>query len=422
MTTPPEVRPPDILGAFDLTDHAHFAAGPPYELFARLRREAPLLYHPPGVNSVDGEGFWVLSRHADIAAAGADPAFSAEGGGGRGGGGTHLEDMEMGVHAGVLLPMMDDPRHQALKDMITPSLTGDTALLREDELRGHAAELLGVPLARGRGDLVAELAEPLALRAVAGLFGAPAQDLDQLSAWVHAVVGLADRRTGLTDAASLATVQAMGGYFKDLLAAKRRSPGRDFGSLLAHGRLAENSGEAPLTDYEREHNYLVLLMHAYEQTRNVLAGGLLAMAEHPTEWRALREDRSLLPGAIEEMLRWAPPNPYNRRTATRDIDLYGQTIRAGDKVTLWWPSANRDEAVFTRPDAFDIRRDPNPHLSFGSGTHDCAGGEAGRLVLRPLIELLADRVAEIRLAGPVARTPYNKHAVLLDLPVELLAA
>ena len=426
MTTPPETTElpaaelPEVLDGFDLTDHARFADGVPYQVFARLRREAPLLYHPPGVNSADGEGFWVLSRYADIASAAADPAFSAQGGGGRAGGGTHLEDMETGVHAGVLLPMMDDPRHQAVKDMITPSLTGSGSLLHEDQLRGHAAGLVGAAVDRGSGNLVDELAEPLALRTVAGLFGAPEDDWDQLLTWVHGVVGLVNRRTSRPDDYSRGTFQAMAGYFQSLLAGKREAPGPDFGSLLAHGRLADGTGEPPLSAYEREHNYLVLLMHAYEQTRNVMAAGLLALAQHPDQWRLLRADRSLVPGAVEELLRWAPPNPYNRRTATRDIELHGQTVRAGDKVTLWWPSANRDEAVFADPDTFDVRRNPNPHLSFGSGTHDCAGGEAGRLALRPLLEELLDRVAGIRLTGPPVHTAYNKHTVLLDLPVELL--
>ncbi|MFF1480709.1 cytochrome P450 [Streptomyces sp. NPDC058301] len=421
-TTPESLALPDVLDGFDLTDHTRFAAGVPYELFARLRREAPLLYHPPGVNSTDGEGFWVLSRYADIAAVAADPAFSAQGGGSRTGGGTHLEDMEIGVHAGVLLPMMDDPRHQVFKDMITPSLGGPGSLLQDDELRGHAGELVGAVLARGRVDLVDELAEPFALRAVAGLFGAPEDVWDRLLIWVHGVVGLANRRTGQADDFSRTTFMAMARYFKDLLAAKREVPGQDFGSLLAHGRFAPGSGEPELSEYEREHNFLVLLMHGYEQTRNVLADALLAMARHPGQWRLLREDRSLLPGAIEELLRWTPPNPYNRRTATRDVELHGQVVRAGDKVTLWWPSANRDGAVFARPDTFDIRRSPNPHLSFGAGIHDCAGGEAARAALRPLFDVLLDRVAEIRPAGTAVHTPYNKHTVLLDLPVELLPA
>ncbi|MEV7684142.1 cytochrome P450 [Streptomyces sp. NPDC088341] len=420
--TPRTAELPEVLDGFDLTDHARFAAGVPYGLFARLRRQAPLLYHPPGAGSADGEGFWVLSRYADIAAAGADPVFSAEGGGGRKGGGTHLEDMEIGVHAGVLLPMMDDPRHQALKDMITPSLSGSGSLLRVDLARADAARLVHRAVLQGSVNLVEALAEPLALRAVAGLFGVPGTDWDQLQSWTHQVIALADRRTGRSDENSRATFMTMARYFQGLLAAKRERPDPDFGSVLTHGRLPQSSGEPPLRPYEREHNFVVLMMHAFEQTRNVLAAGLLAMAEHPGQWQLLRADRSLLPGAVEEMLRWAPPNPYNRRTATRDVELHGHLIRAGDKITLWWPSANRDETVFDHSDTFDIRRDPNPHLSFGSGVHDCSGGEAGRLVMSPLFEQLLDHVAAFRLTGPVVRTPYNKHTVLLDLPVELLPA
>jgi cytochrome P450 len=134
----------------------------------------------------------------------------------------------------------------------------------------------------------------------------------------------------------------------------------------------------------------------------------------------LRADRALLPGAVEEVLRWAPPNPYNRRTATHDVELRGVRIKAGDKVTLWWPAGNRDEDVFADPDRFDIRRNPNPHLAFGAGTHLCSGDEIGRLQIRVVLEALLDQVTEVRLTAPPTLAPNNKHAVLLSLPVRLV--
>lgn len=405
------------LGDLDLTDRARWTDGVPYGALARLRRETPVLRHPPGATA-DGEPFWVLTRHADILAAAADPVFSAQGGGGRTGGGTHLDDMAVGVHAGVLMGMMDDPRHQQLKDLLAPAVTG-AATGRLASFRASAAELVDAAVSRGGGNFAVDVAGRYSARTIGAVLGVPAHDWRRLGDWAEAVVGLTNRRTGVVDAASTATAQAIIQYCQGLLAAKAADPDDDLGSVTAAGDIV---GAAPLTPLERMSNLVLLVLTGNEQPRNTGAAGVLALAQHPEQWRALRADRSLLPGAIEEMLRWAPPNPYNRRTATRDVDFRGQHIRAGDKVTFWWAAANRDEAVFPEPDTFDIRRDPNPHLSFGAGRHSCVAGELGRVELTVLVETLLDRVAEIRLTGPVAWAPSNKHAVLLDLPVELVPA
>jgi len=192
--------------------------------------------------------------------------------------------------------------------------------------------------------------------------------------------------------------------------------------VVARGDLAEGHGEQPLSEYEREAFFCLLLMAGSEPPRNTMAGGLLALAQHPEQWQALRSDRSLLPGAIEELLRWTSPTPYNRRTATRPLRFRDTEIAAGEKVTFWWASANRDESVFADPETFDIRRTPNPHLAFGDGMHSCLGTQLARIELRLLLEELLDRVSEIRLTGPVEWAPSNKHTVTLHLPVELVAA
>lgn len=408
---------PAALGGFDLTDQSRFAGGVPYDVFARLRREAPVLFHPAG-QMPDGEGFWVLSTHEDIAFAAADPAFSAQGGGGRAGGGSHLEDLQVGVHAGVLLPMMDNPRHDLIKNLLSPAVTGKVAAALEDELRAMAAELVDKALAQGSCDFVTDVSEQFAIRAVALLLGAPRKDWDQLVAWGHEVTGFVDRRTGRPTESSQAVFGAMMAYTGGLLEAKRADPGEDLATVTAVGEVP---GDAPLTPLERASNIMLLLLTGGEQPRNTLAGGVLELARHPEQWRELRENRALVPGAVEEMLRWAPPNPYNRRTATRDVELRGSLIRAGDKVTLWWPSANRDEAVFADPDVFDVHRDPNPHLTFGHGTHYCLGDQVARLEMRVLLEELLDRVAEIEPTGPAVYAPSNKHTVMLDMPVALRA-
>ncbi|WP_326594869.1 cytochrome P450 [Streptomyces sp. NBC_01803] len=414
---------PSVLDGFDLTDHNAFAASPegfPHGLFERLRREAPVLRHPPG-RSVDAESFWVLSRHADIAAAaGAPEVFSPQGGGGRAGGGSHLDDMPVGVYAGVMLPMMDNPRHDLIKDLLTPAATGPVAAAVEKELRGAAAGVVEAALDRGTCDLATDIVQRHTFLGIAVLLGIPAEDRDRLADWAAHSTGLLNRRTGLPDERAMDAWQGSQEYIGDLLAARRAEPAEDLASVLANGRIAGDGGEAPLTDHERRVNAQLLLLHGGEQPRNTFASGLLGLAGHPGQWRAVREDRALLAPTAEEVLRWAPPNPYNRRTATRDVRVGGELIRAGEKVTLWWPSGNRDENVFPAPSTFDQRRSPNPHLTFGHGGGFCLGGAIARFELRILLDALLDRVAEIRQAGAVTYQPSNKHTVVLDMPVELI--
>ncbi|MFJ9153522.1 cytochrome P450 [Streptomyces sp. NPDC102270] len=419
MTIDPEL--PAVLDGFDLSDQTRFADGVPYDLFARLRREAPVLFHPGG-RTADGDGFWVLTRHADIVAAAASPDFSAQGGGDRAGGGSHLDDLPIGVHAGVLFAMMDNPRHDLIRRLLRPAVTGEVAQGLAAPLREIADGLLTGALARGgRADFMKDLSEPYALRAVSLLLGAPRADWDRLADWGRLNLGFTNRLTGSVDAGSTEVFHAMSAYFKDLLDRKREEPAQDLGSVLAAGAIDGGQGEPPLTDQERDANAVLILITGFEQPRNTIAGGVLALAQHPDQWQALRKDRSLLPQAVEEILRWVPPNPYNRRTATRDVVLHGHRIAAGDKVTFWWPSANRDEDVFDNASAFDISRSHNPHLSFGTGTHFCLGDQVARLEIRLFLEALLEKVAEIRLTGPVVHAPNNKHTVILDMPVELVA-
>ncbi|MDT3396934.1 cytochrome P450 [Streptomyces sp. B1866] len=414
---------PAVLDGFDLTDNAAFAAAPegfPYALFARLRREAPVLLHPPG-QTADGESFWVLSRHADITAVAANPeVFSPQGRPGRPGGGTHLDDMPVGVYAGVMLPMMAGTRHDLIKDLLTPAVTGEVVRAQEKELRATADVLVAAALERGSCDLAADVVERHTFLSVAVLLGVPAADRARLAAWASHTTGLLDRRTGLPDERSKAAWVDSQEYVGRLLELRRDTPAEDLASVLAAGEIPADRGEPPLSHRERLVNAQLLLLHGGEQPRNTIASGLLGLARHPDQWRALREDRSLLESTAEEMLRWAPPNPYNRRTATRDVTVGGELIRAGEKVSLWWPSGNRDETVFTDPDVFDQRRSPNPHLTFGYGSQFCLGNEVARLEIRILLEALLDRVAEIRPAGPVTYQPSNKHTVVLDMPVRLV--
>ncbi|KAA2257255.1 cytochrome P450 [Solihabitans fulvus] len=413
---------PAALGGFDLTDQAQFAVGFPHEVFARLREEAPVLWHPPG-KTVDGEGFWVLSRYADLVEASDDPVFSAQGGGGRAGGGTHIDDLKAGVHAGVLINMVDDPRHELIKNLVSPSVTRQVVESRTPELRSLASDLVDRAVANGGCDFQPDVSAPYAIQTIALLLGAPREDWPQLLGWGQAVAGFDDRSSGKVNDQATATAYAIYEYSKKLIAHKRASPpSNDLMSVMSLQDIPADQGENPLSEYEREAFFCLLLLAGSEPPRNAMAAGVLALAQHPEQWQALRADRSLLPGAIEELLRWSSPTPYNRRTATRDVTFRDAQIKAGDKVTFWWASANRDASVFGNPGTFDIRRSPNPHLAFGHGTHSCLGEQLARIEVGLLLEELLDKVAEIRVTGDVRWAPSNKHTVTLRMPVELVPA
>jgi cholest-4-en-3-one 26-monooxygenase len=210
---------------------------------------------------------------------------------------------------------------------------------------------------------------------------------------------------------------AMVAYAGELADRRRREPGDDLVSALLGP-----DGRLPLTDAEFEGLVLLLLSAGNETTRNAIAHGLLAFAEHPAQWSALRAD---LPGtldsAVEEMIRWASPVNYMARTATEDVELHGQPIRTGDKVALLYASANRDGKAFTGPQRFDIRRDPNHHLAFGFGPHFCLGANLARIELRALLDVMAPRITALELTGPIRRVRSSFLNGLKTLPLRAVA-
>lgn len=402
----------------DLTDLSRFAEGFPHQVFDELRRESPVWFHPPTPHSPGGEGFWVLSRYADIVEAAADAdTFSSETGGQREGGGTTLEDMPAGFAIGVLLNMMDDPRHAQIRRLLTPSVAPRPLQRIEADLCHRAADIVDAALSKGNCDFLVDVAAELPLQAVAQLAGVPQQDRHELMNWANVTLDYEDREVGETTE-RLAQAQArMFKYGTDLLQRKRTQPCDDLLSVVTHALI---DGK-PLTENEQRMFFSLIIAAGSETTRNSIAVGMLALAENPDGWRQLQQDRTGLPAAVEEMLRWASSTPYNRRTATQDVVVGGQPISAGDKVTLWWASANRDESVFTDPYRFNITRNPNPHLAFGRGGHFCLGAALARMEMRVMFDALLDRVADITLTGPVEYVRSNKHAGVRHMPVKIEA-
>jgi cytochrome P450 len=403
----------------DLTDLDRFAAGFPDGVFTRLRREAPVWWHPPTAHTPDGMGFWVLSAYADILVVAADPElFSSERAPGADGGGTILQDLPYGFAAGVLLNMMDDPLHHRIRRLVTPSLAPRALAIMELELRDRARRIVDAIAERGACDFLSDVAVELPLQAVAALMGVPDADRHDLMAWSNTTLDFEGRELGETNDQVALAAASMAAYGSGLIEQRQACPGDDIISAVVHARVDGGDGtDRPLTELELSMVFNLLVVAGSETTRNSIALGMAALIEHPDQLEALRRDRSLMPTAVEEILRWTTATLYNRRTATRTTEVGGQVIEQGAKVTLWWPSANRDESVFETPFRFDIRRTPNPHLTFGHRTHYCIGANLARMEIRVILDELLDRLEGFELSGPVERVRTNKHAGVWHMPM-----
>lgn len=410
------------LDAIDLTDLDRFADGFPHEMFTQLRREAPVWWQAPTAHTPGGEGFWAITSHADVLRVVRDPAtFSSETGPGRdGAGGTILEDLAPGIGPGVMLNMSDPPTHTRIRGLVNRDFTPKPIERLVPFLRARTTRILDDVAARGRCDFLVDVAAELPLQTIAQILGVPEADSHLLFAWTSTILDFRDRELEGTNDELAAAALGMVGYGGDLIEEKRRTPADDMLSAVVHATLEGDDGEVhALTPAELSAFFSLLFVAGSETTRNSIAGGVLALIENPDQLTALREHRELVPTAVEEILRWTSATAYNRRTATVDVELGGQLIRAGEKTTHWYPSANRDDAAFADPFRFDVARDPNPHVAFGGGLHHCLGAALARTEVRVMLEALLDRFTDFALAGPVEWGRSNKHTSIRHLPLTL---
>lgn len=400
------------LARIDFTDLDNFAGGFPHDLFALHRHQAPVYWHEPTEHTPDGEGFWSVATYPETLAVLRDPqTFSSVTGGGRPFGGTLLQDLSI---AGQLLNMMDDPRHSAVRRLVSSGLTPRMISRVEDDLRDRARRLLddvepGVPF-----DFVTDVAAEVPMQMICILLGVPESERHWLFEAIEPSFDFGgSRKASITRLSVEEAGSRMYAYGQELIAAKRARPSDDMLSVVV------NSDDPALSDVESYLFFNLLFSAGAETTRNSIAGGLLALIEQPGSFDSLRADPGLLPTAIEEMVRWTSPSPSKRRTVTQTASLGGHTVEPGQKVLVWEGSANRDGAAFADPDRFDITRKPNPHLGFGQGVHYCLGANLARLELRVLFEELLGRFTSVQLAEPVEWTRSNRHTGIRHLVVEL---
>ena len=275
-------------------------------------------------------------------------------------------------------------------------------------------ELLNRVSERGTADFVVDIAAELPLIVIAELMGVPFEDRHKMFDWSNKMIGSEDPEYLVDPTQSAIAAMELYAYASELFAAKRADPRQDLMSALTQ----VNADGESLSDLELELFFLLLAVAGNETTRNLIAGAMNTFFEFPEQWELLKSDRSLLPGAVEEMLRFVTPVMCFRRTAMTDVSLEGAEIKKGDKVVFFHISANRDESVFENPDVFDITRNPNPHMAFGGGgPHFCLGANLARMEIMVMFEHLLDRMPDITQTGPAQRLQSPFISGIKHIPV-----
>ena len=398
------------LDGIDLATHDRFVDGIPFDDLARLRHEAPVYLHPER----RGPGFWCVTRHDDVTALSRDyERFSVERG-------IMLFDQpELAPpEAPRMMIEMDPPRHTRYRLLVNKGFTPRMVNRLEEHMRAVARRTVDAVIEQGECDFVRDVASELPLQTIAELMSVPASDRARVFEMTNRIVGHSDAEMS-GGGPAYDVIGALHAYGRDLAVARRATlaAGETADDILGTLLTAEVDGHT-LSDADFEQFFLLLVVGGSETTRTAMAQGMLAFFEHPEEWERLQDDRAVLGTAVEEVLRWSTPFLHFRRTATEDVELRGQSIRAGEKVVLWYASANYDEDEFTDPHRFDVGREPNAHVTFGGGgPHFCLGAHLARLEIRIVLEELLDRVPGIEQAGPAERMRSNWTNGLKRLPV-----
>ncbi len=397
------------LADIDLTDPGNFVEAVPHEWFARLRREAPVQWHPDPAGFA--EGFWSITRYDDCVGVNRDyEHFSSY----RAATLFHDFDDEVLAQQRMMMLNMDPPMHTRYRRLVNKGFT--PRMIRDLESRVFAATdgILDTVCEQGSTDFVEQISAELPLQVIADLMGVPQQDRHLVFDWSNRMVGSEDPEYQITPEASTQASMELFAYADELCAKKRLDPHEDLFSVLTQ---AEMDGDE-LTQLELDLFFLLLAVAGNETTRNLISGALVAFFDNPDQWARLLADRSLLPSAIEEMLRYVSPVMHFRRQAAADVVVGDQKIAEGDKVVFWHISANRDETVFPDADRFDIGRTPNNHMAFGGGgPHFCLGANLARMEIRVMFERLLERVPDIRQDGEVQRLRSNFINGVKHIPV-----
>jgi cholest-4-en-3-one 26-monooxygenase len=402
-------RANDIL---DLLDPDVYVEGMPYGQLDELRAAPVTYFEEPGL-----DGFWVITRYHDVVHVSRHPEKFSSWERGAILRGRHMDpdgEAESLAQQRLMMLNMDPPDHTKLRNIVQKAFTPRTIKRMEDRLRELTDDIVDRAIAKGEGDFVTDIAAELPLQAIAELMGVPMDEREKIFDWSNKLIGSEDPDFNVSPADTQEAAGELYMYASELGAARRESPMGDIVSTLV---TAEVDGHK-LSEMEFEMFFLLLAVAGNETTRNSISHGMLAFFQHPEQWELLKSDLSLLDSAVEEVTRWATPVMHFQRTALVDTEIGGQQIAKGERVAIYYSTANRDPEIFDDPYTFDITRDPNPHIAFGGGgPHFCLGANLARLEMRIMFETLATRIPNIAQNGETRRLRSMFISGIKELPV-----
>src|SRR3954471_9848433 len=386
------------LSDINLYDLDQYERALPLEQLRALRTQAPVFKHD---DPEQPDGFWALTRHADVEFVSRNSEVFSSSEKSALIGEFPQESLEQ---LRLLMLNQDPPQHTRTRSLVNRGFTPRMIGQLEQRIAGVCDQIVEHAVAQGEGDFVTLCAAELPLIVIAELMGVPQEDRHKVFDWSNRMVGANDPEYGVTPEEAHSASVEMFMYANALAEEKRKAPKDDIVTRL----LTEDEQGEILSELEFDSFFMLLAVAGNETTRNAITGGMHALIENPAQWEKLKNDSSLLPSAADEIVRYVSPVMHFRRQATRDIEVGGVQIKKGDKVVIYYTSANRDEAVFENPDVFDITRDPNPHLGFGGGgPHFCLRRHLAKLEIEQLFRALIERVDRVELVSPPRRLRSN---------------
>ena len=387
--------------------------GVPHDQLKRLRNEAPVFRHDDPQRS---DGYWALTRHADVVYVSRNPElfssyektamideFAPE----------QIEQQRM------FMLNQDPPQHTRMRQLVNRGFTPRMIARLEERIQQTCDDIVAQALAKGEGDFVTLCAAELPLIVIAELMGVPIEDRHKVFDWSNRMVGNSDPEYGVTQEQTFAAAQEMWAYANELAKTKRAQIQDDIVSKLISPDEAGNV----LSELEFDLFFMLLAVAGNETTRNAISGGMYALTQHPDQWDKLKADPSLIPTAADEIVRWVSPVNLFRRTPMQDVEIGGVQIKKGEKVVIYYSSANRDESVFDTPDVFDISREPNPHVGFGGGgPHFCLGRHLAKLEIECIFRSLITQCERVELVAEPRRLRSNFINGIKEMTVRFIPA
>jgi cholest-4-en-3-one 26-monooxygenase len=399
------------IDVYDLDQYA--VGGVPHEKLKRLRTEAPVFRHS---DPQLAEGYWALTRHADVVFVSRNPELFS----------SHEKTAMIDEYAQeqidqqrMFMLNQDPPDHTRTRQLVNRGFTPRMIARLEERIQETCDDIVGQAVAKGEGDFVTLCAAELPLIVIAELMGVPIDDRHKVFDWSNRMVGGNDPEYGVTEQQRFDAAQEMWAYANELAKHKRQDLQDDIVSKL----ISPDEVGNVLDELEFDLFFMLLAVAGNETTRNAISGGMYALTQHPDQWERLKADPSLLPTAADEIVRWVSPVNLFRRTPMQDVEIGGVQIKKGEKVVIYYSSANRDESVFDNPDVFDIGREPNPHVGFGGGgPHFCLGRHLAKLEIECLFRSLIQQVDRVELVAEPRRLRSNFINGIKEMTVRFVAS